>query len=390
MNSGPVLHRTRAARTHVRHARVSSAVVLVTLAFVLGGCASGAIPAARATQTAKTKSLSGQHLLVTFPGSASEFVNTVATNFFTPFEKATGTTVTTSNASTGPVQLAAEEQSHNVNISDIVIGSVGDGLLAQQSGYLEPLNPKIVPLKLLAPGSYTKYGITAWTYGTVIAWNTHDFPKGSSQPTDITDIFNTTKYTGKRCLYEYPEYGATLESALLASGVSASHLYPLDLTRAFNELDKIKNDIVWWTSGAQAQADLLNGTCSMALYYAGDLYTMAVKDHEPIGIAWGHALYESVVLAIPKGTPTPRASQELIRDIILNNKAQTNMMRTVPYFTVTLKHGDAAVLPNKKTGKWALVGANLKTAFAENAQYYSTHITSVVSAFNSWLVTSAS
>ena len=42
-----------------------------------------------------------------------------------------------------------------------------------------------------------------------------------------------------------------LEFALMASGVPADQLYPIDIDRAFASYDKIKKDVVkWWDTGA--------------------------------------------------------------------------------------------------------------------------------------------
>ena len=43
------------------------------------------------------------------------------------------------------------------------------------------------------------------------------------------------------------------EFALMADGVKPDELYPLDLARATKKLETIKDDIVFWTSGAESQ-----------------------------------------------------------------------------------------------------------------------------------------
>ena len=58
-------------------------------------------------------------------------------------------------------------------------------------------------------------------------------------------MFDTKKFPGKRTFYKWSAPGV-IEIALLADGVPADKLYPLDLDRAFKKLDTIKSDIVWW------------------------------------------------------------------------------------------------------------------------------------------------
>ena len=53
--------------------------------------------------------------------------------------------------------------------------------------------------------------------------------------------------------------------ALLADGVPADKLYPIDMDRAFHKLDEIKPHItVWWTTGAQPAQLLLDKEVVMA------------------------------------------------------------------------------------------------------------------------------
>ncbi|MQA95884.1 MAG: hypothetical protein GEV11_14990 [Streptosporangiales bacterium] len=47
----------------------------------------------------------------------------------------------------------------------------------------------------------------------------------------------------------------TYEAALLADGVPADKLYPLDTQRALKVYDRIKNDAVYWGDRRPADAD---------------------------------------------------------------------------------------------------------------------------------------
>ena len=55
------------------------------------------------------------------------------------------------------------------------------------------------------------------------------------------DFWNVKDFPGKRSLPNFPAY--MLPAALMADGVTADKLYPIDLDRAFKRLDKIKKDI---------------------------------------------------------------------------------------------------------------------------------------------------
>ena len=91
----------------------------------------------------------------------------------------------------------------------------------------------------------------------MLDWNTDVFPLTGKHPTSALDLFNTTDFPGKRCLFNFPKWSGNLEFALMADGVAWKDVYktlatPDGLKRAFNKLDTIRDDIVWVDSGANS------------------------------------------------------------------------------------------------------------------------------------------
>ena len=363
-----------------RMARIGSVTVGVFI--VLACCAAGG----SSSRSGVYSGLKGDNLVFAIPGAGQSFISGLQTSFFKPFEKRTGATVTVENASSLPSTLAAQEQAHHVTMDMMVYATAGDALLAHKQGLLQKFDSSVVPLRELNAKTADSYSIDAWPYATVVAWNTHDF-SGKAAPSNITDIFNETRYPGKRCLYDYPEYGAVLESALIDSGVSKSSLYPLDTSRAFAQLDKLKGNVVWWTTGATAEEDLANGTCSMALYYSGDIYTMAKLDHESVALAWGNAVVDTTVITVPKGAPSPRAANALIHFILGDKSGQETLMTKIAYPTVTYKEAKNGPKTPSSLARWVPAGTNLKTEITPNDNYYENNIDKLTNEFNAWVLT---
>src|SRR3712207_9585689 len=85
----------------------------------------------------------------------------------------------------------------------------------------------------------------------ILAYNTEQI---EGTPNNWVDLFDTRKFPGRRGLRKDPS--ETLEVALLGDGVPPENLYPLDVDRALNKLDTIKDRIVWWETGTQLQQQL--------------------------------------------------------------------------------------------------------------------------------------
>ena len=99
-----------------------------------------------------------------------------------------------------------------------------------------------------------------------------------------------------------------LEWALMADGVPIDQVYkvlatPAGVDRAFAKLDTIKQDIVWWTAGAQPPQLLASHEVVMTTAWNGRIQNPIDQEGKPFRIAWDHQIIEFDMVAIPKGAP---------------------------------------------------------------------------------------
>lgn len=258
----------------------------------------------------------------------------------------------------------------------------GDFLKAKEAGYLVKLDPKVVDTSKLRPGTFDEYGVDVLQYGIVLTYNTTKF-QGAAAPTNLRDLYDTQRFPGKRCLFKYPQFGAVLESALLADGVAREKLYPLDTERALKKLDSIKSDVVWWSNGDDAVRLLSSGECSMGVAWSGRVYGAVISDRAPLAISWQDSLYAEAVYAIPKGARNPKAGQAMIGHFISDLEGQKALVKAIPYTT------DITALDESSYGDdlapWIVTGKNQEAAIHEDAEYYSKNITELVNRFNRWV-----
>jgi putative spermidine/putrescine transport system substrate-binding protein len=255
----------------------------------------------------------------------------------------------------------------------------GDFLRAKEQGYLEKLDPSIVPVDKLEDGTYDEYGYRYGRYGVVLTYNTEKFEEGKA-PTSMKDLYNTEDFPGKRCMYKYPEFGATLESALLADGVAKEDLYPLDVDRALKKLDTIKDDIVWWSSGDDAVRLLTTGECDLGVAWTGRAYNAVTKDNAPLAITWQDGMYLDAAYAIPKGSPNAKNAQAMLAMWILDEQGQQDFLKGVPYPTpIKGLEYPAELAP------WLPAGENLDKAVASDDAYFAENINDLTSRFTKWV-----
>jgi putative spermidine/putrescine transport system substrate-binding protein len=226
--------------------------------------------------------------------------------WFVPFTQATGIEVQTVSGNTyGKLQAMVEAKRTEW---DVMEGLPELGRVGAQKGLLEPIDFGKIDRKsfLDRPGLVTDYVVPQQLFGRLLVYSTK-LPKA---PTSWADLFDAKTFPGKRALYNRPE-GGPLEAALLADGVPADKLYPLDVDRALKKLTTIRDQILFYETPGQAEQFLSDGQATMSLLADGRALNIknagAAVEIEPRAslLTWS-------VLAVPKGAPSKDAAMEFL------------------------------------------------------------------------------
>jgi putative spermidine/putrescine transport system substrate-binding protein len=217
------------------------------------------------------------------------------------------------------VQFTEDENSSNATIkAQVEAGQVtwdvvdvgNDFGLDVHKDLLEPLDFTLIPKdELNADLGITDYRIPDITYGVVLAYNTE--ATAGAVPEGWADYFDTAKIPGKRGAWDYSE-GGMFEFALMADGVKPADLYPLDLPRATAKLNTIKDDIVFWASGAESQELIGSGEVAMSMIWNGRGWSAKNIDNKPVEMQWNQQIVTADYLVVPKGSPNKDAAMTFI------------------------------------------------------------------------------
>ncbi|WP_437881202.1 ABC transporter substrate-binding protein [Pseudomonas sp. LRF_L74] len=223
-----------------------------------------------------------------------------------PFTEASGITVV-QDGPTDYGKLKAMVESGNVQW-DVVDVEADFALRAASEGLLEPLDFSQIKRDKIDPRFVSDHGVGSFYFSFVLGYNQNRL--GKAQPQDWSALFDTATYPGKRALYKWPSPGV-IELALLADGVAADKLYPLDLDRAFKKLDTIKKDIVWWGGGAQSQQLLASGEASIGQFWNGRIFALQ-QEGASVGVSWKQNLVMADFLVVPKGAKNKDAAMKFL------------------------------------------------------------------------------
>ncbi|MCG7625168.1 extracellular solute-binding protein [Epibacterium sp. Ofav1-8] len=175
-------------------------------------------------------------------------------------------------------------------------------------GYLEEIDYSVVDKSKVREGWAWQHGIANHSYSYVRAVDTRQFD--GDQPKTWGDFFDTKTFPGKRSVWRYM-VGA-LEGALMADGVPADQLYPLDIKRAIAKLKTIEDDLIFWNNGADAFQQLVDSEVAIGFVW----HNRALRANEATNgaISWDfdQGLFCPASWVMPKGGSQPEVAQQFI------------------------------------------------------------------------------
>jgi putative spermidine/putrescine transport system substrate-binding protein len=299
-----------------------AAIAIVAGCTAGGGAATGSVsppesagasePAASASGSAAAESAAcnpprQEGVTLTFVSFGGVYQEAQRKAWLEPYTELTGVQFTEDENSSNAT-IKAQVEAGQVTWDVVDVGN--DFGVNVHANLLEPLDFTLIPKdELNADLGITDYRIPDITYGVVLAYNT-DATAGKI-PEGWADYFDTAKIPGKRGAWDYSE-GGMFEFALMADGVKPADLYPLDLPRASAKLNTIKDDIVFWGSGAESQELIGSGEIAMTMIWNGRGWSAKNIDKKPVEIQWNQQIVTADYLVIPKGSPNKDAAMKFI------------------------------------------------------------------------------
>ncbi|QYX57298.1 extracellular solute-binding protein [Roseovarius sp. SCSIO 43702] len=151
-------------------------------------------------------------------------------------------------------------------------------------------------------------------YSTTFGYRTDMVPEGVDAPDDVCDVFDTETYPGKRSLEKRPVFN--MEWALYCDGVAKDEIYDVLATeegqdRALAKLDTIKDDVIWWSAGADTPQLLADGEVFIGSTYNGRLFSVIEEQDQPVAMLWDMQVFDLDGWIIPAGLPEDRLNRAL-------------------------------------------------------------------------------
>ena len=228
-------------------------------------------------------------------------------------------------------------------------------------------------------------------YSTTFGYRTDKV--GDTPPTSVCAVFDTDAYPGRRSLEKRPINN--MEWALICDGVAKEDVYDVLETeegqaQAFAKLDTIKDDVIWWSAGADTPQLLADGEVVIGSTYNGRLFSVIEEQDQPVGMLWDAQVFDLDGWIIPAGLPEDRLAR--VMDFV---KFATDTQRLADQAKY-ISYGPARLSSAPLVGKHADLGIemaphmptdpeNAKNTFLYNYEFWADYRDDIDAKFQAWL-----
>ncbi len=230
-------------------------------------------------------------------------------------------------------------------------------------------------------------------YSTTFGYRTDVADWGGKEPDDICDVFDLEAFPGKRSLEKRPINN--MEWALLCDGVAKEDVYDVLETeegqdRAFAKLDSIKDNVVWWSAGAETPQLLADSEVVIGSTYNGRLFALIEEQKQPVKMLWDAQVFDLDGWIIPTGLSEERLAR--VKDFV---KFATDTQRLADQAKY-ISYGPARKSSAPLVGQHASLGIdmaphmptdpeNAKNTFLYNYEWWADYRDDLDAKFQAWL-----
>jgi len=247
----------------------------------------------------------------------------------------------------------------------------------------EELDPDVVKPEDFVEGTQAgPCSAPVYVYGNIFSYDADVFT--DEVPTEADDFFDTKRFPGPRVIYDSENVGL-LEFALYADGVAPEDMYPLDLDRAFDKLDTIRDSLIFAPTLGAASQMLVDGQAVMTQLVTARTIT-TVRDGVNLQPVWDFTSYGAGTLAIPKGSPNAELANEAIAAVLTEDSAIAYAERTgtaPALVSVTPDEIDY----DEDAARFNIFSDEERGTIAPiNEEYWAEHYEEITKRWNSWKV----
>lgn len=354
-----------------------------------------AVALAVSALVATTAHAAGKITVVSWGGA---YTKSQVEAYHKPWIAKTGNQIISEDYNGGLAEVKAQVEAGNVTW-DLVDVELSDAVRGCDEGLLETLDASVLPpapdgtpaSEDFIDGAISECAVATIVWSTIYAYDSSKL-MGDAAPKTMADFFDVKGFPGKRGMRKSPK--ATLEMALIADGVAPGDIYEVlgtdaGVERAFAKLDTIKNDTIWWETGAQPPQLLADGEVAMTTAYNGRIFNAVAAEGKTFEMVWDGQIFDFDLWVIPKGSK----NKDLAMDFLAFSTDTQRLADQAAWISYGPARKSSSPLVGSYNGKPELkmgpqmptAPENFKTAVQNDFEFWADHQDELNEKFNTWL-----
>lgn len=316
----------------------------------------------------------GRSITVVSP-DLGDYLDAMKQAFYDAFTGATGASVRHEEFGREGISSLIDQVEEGAPVWDVLLIPTEEVLPIAAGGYLQAIDYNVVDTAALYRELTMQHGVGARLYSTVIVY----LSGAADLPSGWTDFWNLERSAGTRALRRSPV--GTLEFALLADGVAAEELYPLDTERAFSALEGLREVTLFYEDSKQPVELVATGQVGLAS--AWSVRTALPDVVSRVIPQWNGGMISADSWVLPRGGPNTDVAMSFVnfatRAVPTANFSRLQNFGPVNSDAFALLQPDIATrLPNYPE--------NLHQQFFQNWSYWAEFRESLMGQFDDWLL----
>jgi len=261
---------------------------------------------------------------------------------------------------------------------DIYDGGGAQITAGETENLWEPLDTEIVkPRNLVVP--VRSHSIPYYMYTGATGYVPSRL-NGKPAPQTFAQLWDIKEFPGRRGFRT--RVAETFEMALLADGVPASKMYPLDFERAFAALERIKPHVTKWiTQTPQTISLLTNNEIDYSYTYTGRVLA-ARQSGLDVNITTGQSVLVNGYMAVLRGSKRRESAMKFL-DFALRPQIQADFVSSLAYLP---NNRDAMPMMTKDKDVVALLpDLNSPNNVIVDDTWWASHFMDLDRRFKEWL-----
>jgi putative spermidine/putrescine transport system substrate-binding protein len=284
------------------------------------GALTAALSARQAAAQGKTLNIAG------YGGALSDYLTR---DFAEPFGQQTGIKV---NFGAGASLALAKLQTTSGGAAqwDIVNLTGSEYFAAIKDKLIVPYDYSIIDTSHVPPEYKLEYGIKFSLFLFVMCWDQKKIPDDKA-PKTWAEFWDTGRWPGKRCMDANVSDGSVLEQALLADGVPLDKLFPLDVERALQSLDRLgRGNIIWYNTNQEPIQQLTSGAVTLAQAFHGRVL-LANRAGASLGFTPNDASVSGNYYCVSSASANKTEAMQFLNFMLTNVPGAVEYMKATAY-----------------------------------------------------------